>query len=104
MDSCDATKKLMCLIDDLGKKYYCPLKRNRLVDDTNGQEGYKRIENINWTKTEGVKGKTIKVKGFPNDNKVKFEYLFIPISWKYIVTNYLSQNSSNDVKKMQHTL
>ena len=100
MDSWYATKKLMCLIDDLGKKYYCPLKRNRLVDDTNGQEGYKRIENLNWTKTEGVKGKTIKVKGFPNDNKVKLFRVFVSTNkTEYIVTNDRSQDSTNDVKK-----
>jgi hypothetical protein len=28
--------KLMAMIDGLGKIYYCPLKKNRLVDDTGG--------------------------------------------------------------------
>jgi len=31
--------------DQLGKSYYCPLKTNRLADDTGGAEKkYKRIE------------------------------------------------------------
>ena len=34
MDSWYATQRLMALIDNLGKFYYCPLKSNRLVDDT----------------------------------------------------------------------
>ena len=34
MDSWYATQRLMGLIDNLGKIYYCPLKSNRLVDDT----------------------------------------------------------------------
>ncbi len=34
MDSWYATKRLMWLIDNMGKIYYCPLKINRLVDDT----------------------------------------------------------------------
>lgn len=38
MDTWYATNKLMLYIDGLGKYYYCPLKRNRLVDDTTGQE------------------------------------------------------------------
>ena len=41
MDSWYATNKLMQYIDNLGKYYYCPLKRNRLVDDTEGREKYK---------------------------------------------------------------
>jgi hypothetical protein len=36
MDSWYATKNLMQLIDSFGKYYYCPLKKNRLVDDTGG--------------------------------------------------------------------
>ncbi len=34
MDSWYAIKRLMALIDNLGKIYYCPLKSNPLVDDT----------------------------------------------------------------------
>jgi hypothetical protein len=34
MNSWYACQKLMFLIEDLGKIYYCPLKKNRLVDDT----------------------------------------------------------------------
>ncbi len=33
MDSWYAAQKLMSLIDNLGKIYYVPLKKNRLVDD-----------------------------------------------------------------------
>lgn len=29
MDSCYPTQRLMALIENLGKIYYCPLKRNR---------------------------------------------------------------------------
>jgi hypothetical protein len=44
MDSWYASQKLMCLIEELGKIYYCPLKKNRLVDDTGGVEKYQPIE------------------------------------------------------------
>jgi len=37
MDSWYAAQKLMALIEQLGKIYYCPLKRNRLVDDSGGE-------------------------------------------------------------------
>jgi len=52
MDTCYATNKLMLYIDGLGKYYYCPLKRNRLVDDTSGQVDYKRIELLSWDEKE----------------------------------------------------
>ena len=50
MDSWYATKDLMQYIDKLGKYYYCPLKKNRLVDDTDGREKYKQIDFINWSR------------------------------------------------------
>lgn len=71
MDSWYATKKLMQYIDKQGKIYYCPLKRNRLVDDTGGIENYQSIESLNWNETELEQGKTIKIKAFPKDKKVK---------------------------------
>lgn len=43
MDSWYASQKLMAKIDSLGKIYYCPLKKNRLVDDTGGVSKYKSI-------------------------------------------------------------
>ena len=48
MDSWYATQRLMALIDNLGKIYYCPLKINRLVDDTGGVEKYKNIGKLSW--------------------------------------------------------
>jgi hypothetical protein len=43
MDTWYATNKLMLYIDGLGKYYYCPLKRNRLVDDTAGEKIIKEL-------------------------------------------------------------
>ena len=62
MDTWYATNKLMLYIDGLGKYYYCPLKRNRLVDDTSGQEDYKRIELLSWNEKELKSGKIVKLK------------------------------------------
>ena len=71
MDSWYATKKLMAAIEAFGKVYYCPLKTNRLVDDSGGDEPYKRIDQLNWNAIEAQRGKLIKVRGFPKDKKVK---------------------------------
>ena len=61
----------MLYIDNLGKYYYCHLKRNRLVDDTAGNEDYKKIETLSWNETELKDGKIIKIKKFPGCKKVK---------------------------------
>ncbi len=50
MDSWYATQRLMALVDNLEKIYYCPLKINRLVDDTGGLEKYKKIGELSWNK------------------------------------------------------
>lgn len=71
MDTWYATNKLMLYIDGLGKYYYCPLKRNRLVDDTTGQEDYQRIELLSWNREELKSGKIVKIKKFPQAKKVK---------------------------------
>ncbi len=69
MDSWYAIQRLMALVDNLGKIYYCPLKRNRLVDDTGGIKKYQKLEELTWNEWELVSGKIIKVKGFPRDKK-----------------------------------
>lgn len=69
MDSWYATQRLMALIDNLGKVYYCPLKSNRLVDDTGGVEKYQNIAELSWNELEEISGKIVKIKGFPRDKK-----------------------------------
>ena len=101
MDSWYATKDLMLLIDSLGKFYYCPLKRNRLVDDTGGVEKYKRIEDLTWSNAENESGKIVKVKGFPKVKKVKiFRVVSSNGDTEYVATNDMSQFSTDDVKDL----
>jgi hypothetical protein len=71
MDSWYATKDLMLLIDGMGKKYYCPLKSNRQVDDSGGEHPYTRVEALEWSERELERGKLVKVKGFPKEHKVR---------------------------------
>ncbi len=88
MDSWYAAQKLMALIDHLGKIYYVPLKKNRLVDDTGGQQKYQRIENLKWSKIETEKGKIIKIKHFPSDKKVKLFRVTVSANrTEYLATN-----------------
>jgi hypothetical protein len=78
MDSWYAAQKLMAFIEQLGKIYYWPLKRNRLIDDSGGLEKYKQIEQLRWSAEEQQQAKLIKIKNFPKDKKVKL-FRVIPI-------------------------
>ena len=101
MDSWYAAKKLMALVEALGKVYYCPLKTNRLVDDSGGSEPYKRIDHLHWSTTEANRGKTIKIRGFPKDKKVKlFRVIVSTDKTEYVATNDLSQDSTDDTQKV----
>jgi hypothetical protein len=96
MDSWYASKDLMLHIEKLEKLYYCPLKVNRLVDDSNGLNPYQRIDALMWTATELEEGKTIKIKGFPKDHKVKlFRVVSSNRRTDYIVTNDIGQDSTS---------
>jgi hypothetical protein len=101
MDSWYGTKKLMQFIDKLGKIYYCPLKKNRRVDDSGGIEDYKPIESLTWTSTELEQGKIIKIKTFPQDKKVKlFRVIVSTDKTEYIATNDFTQDSIDDTQQV----
>jgi len=101
MDSWYATNKLLLHIESLGKIYYCPLKRNRLVDDTGGQKDYHKIEKLAWDKMELKQGKIIKIKKFPGAKKVKlFRVTVSTERTEFIATNDMSQNSTEVVQEV----
>ncbi len=101
MDSWYATNQLMLQIDSYGKIYYCPLKRNRLVDDTGGKEDYRQVQTLSWQETELNSGKVIKIKKFPGAKKVKlFRVTVSTDRTDFIATNDLSQDSTNVVQKV----
>lgn len=66
-----SSQRLMMEVDNLGKVYYCPLKANRLVDDSGGVKPYERVGQLEWSKDEQQYGKVLKIRGFPRDKKVK---------------------------------
>ena len=94
MDSWYASKEMMLQIERLGKIYYCPLKNNRQVDDSGGNEPYQRVDRLSWTKSEEQHGKLIKIKGFPGSHKVKlFRVALSTQRTDYIVTNEMEQDN-----------
>ena len=103
MDTWYATKDLMLLIEGMAKKYYCPLKSNRQVDDSGGEKPYQRVDRLDWSQEELKRGKLIKIKGFPKEHKVKlFRVVVHSRRTEWIVTNdLLSQDSEHEAQKVR---
>jgi len=94
MDPWYATKEVLLQIEKFGKLYYCPLKDNRQVDDSGGTHPYQRVDQLTWTAAEKQQGKTIKIKGFPAEHKVKvFRVVLSTQRTDYVVTNEMAQTS-----------
>jgi hypothetical protein len=100
MDSWYAAKEVMMHIDRAGKVFYCPLKCNRLVDDSQGKNPYQAVADLGWFGDEMLRGKLVKIHGFPKDNKVRLFRVAATNRTEYVATNDLSQNSSVAVKGM----
>ena len=92
MDSWYAAKRLLLYIESLQKTYYCPMKSNRLVDDSGGERPYQRIDALQWSASEQATGKVVKLNKFPKHHKVKVFRVASARRTDYVVTNDLSQS------------
>jgi hypothetical protein len=101
MDSWYAERKLMLHIERLSKVYYCPLKDNRQVDDSNAERGYQRVDTLNWTQEEAQNGKTLHIKDFPSGHRLKlFRLVLSPKRTDYIATNDMTQDSTQNTQEV----
>ena len=100
MDSWYASKSLLLYIESLDKTYYCPLKSNRLVDDSNGSKPYQRIDTLQWTAPEETLGKRVKLNKFPKNHKVKVFRVVFSRRTDYVTTNNLSQSDVSVVREV----
>lgn len=101
MDSWYAVKPLLLLCESYDKIYYCPIKKNRKVDDSGGVNPYKAVERLEWDKTSLESGKRIKMHKYPKNHKVR---LFrVPVSTRrtdFVITNDPDASiSTDDVRK-----
>jgi hypothetical protein len=100
MDAWYATVQLMTRLDKADKLFYCPLKKNRLVDETRGQEPYVAVESLSWATLEERQGKTVKVKGFAQDTYLKlFRVQVSTDRTDYIVTNDVTQSDTDEAQQ-----
>lgn len=101
MDTWYAERKLMLRIERLGKLYYCPLKDNRRVDDSNEQRPYQRIDALIWSQDEQQHGKTIHIKDFPKGHRVKlFRLVLSTEHTDYVATNDLAQDDTQATQEV----
>jgi hypothetical protein len=101
MDSWYASRKVMPHIEKLDKIYYCPLKKNRLVDETDGTKPYQRVENLSWSEADLAHGKSVHLKKFPKGHRLKLFRLAISNDrTDYIVTNDVAQDSTDDTQQV----
>lgn len=101
MDTWYATKDLMLFVESLQKIYYCPLKDNRLVDDSGGIRPYQRVDALRWSASELQHGKRIKIKGFPKEHKVQcFRVEVSTHRTDWIVTNDPAQDSTQATQQV----
>lgn len=101
MDSWYATTPLMTRLLRAGKLFSCPLKKNRLVDDSGGARPYQALETLTWTPVEQAHGKRIKVKKFAADTKLKlFRVAVSTDRTEYVVTNDLSQSDTDAAQQV----
>ena len=104
MDSWYAAQKVMAVIDQAQKLYYCPLKRNRLVDDSGGVNLYERIDQLHWSEAELARGKLIKIRKFPKDKKVRlFRVTVSTDRTEFVATNDNNQNSTAETQQVCRT-
>ena len=95
VDSWYASMAVLKKIESLSKTYYAPLKRNRLVNDSDGVDPHKRIEDLTWTESELSQGKRVHIRKFPRGHQVKlFRIASGTGRTEYIVTNDLSQSDA----------
>lgn len=97
VDTWYATKDLMQYINECGKVFYCPIKKNRLLklnDDTQ----YQRLSDLLWSDDEDYK--VVYLKGVAPQKKVKqFSISVSTNRIDYIVTNDLRLVTQKEVKQ-----
>ncbi len=100
MDSWYATTALMTRLIKAEKLFYCPIKRNRLVDETGGEKPYRAVETLWWTAAEEQVGKTVKLRGFAGATHLKLFRVAVSTNrTEYLVTNEMTQSDTDAAQK-----
>lgn len=97
MDSWYANYQLMLFIHHLGKLFYCPLKKNRLVRAIDSQESYKSVSDFSFAH----QGQLVQLKNMPKEIPLKLFSISVSTNRiDFIVTNDIHQSCPDDTKKI----
>lgn len=97
MDSWYSTKNLVMQIEGMKKIYYCPIKKNRKVDDSDGEESYKQACELDWMDDELVHGKRVKLYKFPKNHKVRlFRVMVNKRRTEFVISNDTKADVTTD--------
>ena len=100
MDSWYASMQVIKHIESLAKIYYCPIKSNRHVDDSDGEKQHQRVDKLQWTDEEQKEGKTIHLKKMPKGHRMKlFRLVLSTERTDYVISNDMTQDDSDVVKQ-----
>jgi hypothetical protein len=61
----------MLHIESLKKIYYCPLKSNRLINESGERGDDPRVDSLAWSAEDELAGKNVHLRGFPKGYQLK---------------------------------
>jgi hypothetical protein len=100
MDSWYASMQVIKHIEALEKLYYCPIKANRHVDDSEDEQKHQRVDELLWSDEEQKEGKTVHLKKMPKGHRVKlFRLVLLTGRTDYVITNDMTQDDSDVVRQ-----
>ena len=93
MDTWYAAKDELLFIEQLGKRYYCPVRDNRLVCVNRETKRYSHVNELLWSQAELRTGRLVHLRDFPAGHQVKlFRFELSTERTEYIVTNDVAQD------------
>jgi hypothetical protein len=100
MDSWYASMQVIKHIESLEKVYYCPIKANRHVDDSEGEKDHQRVDELQWSDEEQEEGKLIHLKKMPKGHRMKlFRLVLHTERTDYVISNDMTQDDSDVVRQ-----
>jgi len=101
MDSWYANKKIMLYIHRMDKKFYCPVKKNRLAYVGEPDTKYKAVSELTWSDIEIKQGKNIQLRFMPGEMPLKLFQISISTNrTDYVLTNDTTQSCANDTQQV----
>jgi hypothetical protein len=101
MDTWYATTEIILTIDSLGKIFYCPIRKNRLVSKTDQKYHHIPVVDLPCSADELSHGQRIHINKFPKNYQAQlFRITVNSHRTDFIVTNDKAQKTSKDIQEV----